>query len=78
MVALGGAVAFCSVMPDAELAAKVDVRAAADPIAAGEGFGYFFTQHDDYVTIKHRIGLGRGGISTLLTLSEFPSTVEDR
>ena len=55
VVVLRGRRLFRSVMPDAELAAQAEARAAADPIAAAAGFGYFFTQHDDYVTVKRRI-----------------------
>lgn len=29
--------------------------AIQDPATNDGGFGYFFTQHDDYVTIKQRI-----------------------
>eukprot|EP01050_Picozoa_sp_SAG11_P018169 SAG11_NODE_2705_length_3073_cov_2.609953_1_plen_145_part_10 len=46
---------FRSIMPDAELEAQVLERAAADPATFDGGFGYFFTQHDDYVALKQRL-----------------------
>eukprot|EP01051_Picozoa_sp_SAG22_P006258 SAG22_NODE_403_length_11012_cov_12.141024_10_plen_124_part_00 len=41
--------------PDEALQAKVAARAAADPATAAGGFGYFFTQHDDYVVLKSKV-----------------------
>jgi predicted dehydrogenase len=49
IVAVGeDSTAFRSIMPDEELKAEVEAKVTADPAT----FGYFFTQHDDYITLK--------------------------
>jgi len=50
IVSVDGTETFRSETPDAELQAKCDAQAKADP----EMMPYFFLQHEDYITLKER------------------------